>query len=313
MPDVPSGYDWSTCVDALVAEHGTLTALAEALADPGGPGAASIERALRRLRGRGTADGGVWGRRLLRRFGLPGEVLRRLAWMGAYHSRFTDLPVGVCEDLVRAWDHAPVTGAAEARCWLALARASIAQRRFDPVEMARWAARARRDEAHAPPAARVERLLAEDFVASKRQEPDEARLDAAEALVPTVADPEARAALTLRLADHRAFRANARGDPAAAEALYRSLPDAGPPFARSRRANGLAYAAWKQGRREEAVGWAHAAARWAGDGGHVRLRAMALLMALRVGDPDPGLRERVRGMAELLDDETLRVRLRRLG
>jgi len=304
----PPGYDWAAYLDALVSEHGTLTALAETLA-PTTP--ASTERALRRLRARGTRDGGQWGQRLLRRFGLPGEVLRRLAWMGAYHSRFTDLPVSVCADLIRAWDHPPVTAAPEARVWLALARASVAQRAHDTGAMAAATAEARRDEAHAPPEARIERRLADDFVATKARERDLTLLGEVEAALPLVADPDTAAVLRARWVDHHAFRRNASGDHAGAEALYRSLPEIGPPFARARRCNGLAYAAWRSGRADEALAHAADAARHAGDGGHVRLRAMALLMVLRIRPGDQHAQSRVAAMAELLDDETLRVRLAR--
>ncbi|KIG12946.1 hypothetical protein DB30_00902 [Enhygromyxa salina] len=53
---------------------------------------ASVERGLRRLRDRGNKDGGVWGQRALRCFGLPVEVDDRVRWMGQYHTRFSHLP-----------------------------------------------------------------------------------------------------------------------------------------------------------------------------------------------------------------------------
>src|SRR6478736_1528819 len=46
--------------------------------------------------------------------------------------------------------------------------------------------------------------------------------------------------------------------------------------------NGLAYARWKQGDAAGAAELAREAARHAGDGGHVRLRVMALSMLARV-------------------------------
>ena len=36
-------------------------------------------------------------------------VAARVRWMAAYHSRFTDLPVAIGEDIVRLWDHPPTT------------------------------------------------------------------------------------------------------------------------------------------------------------------------------------------------------------
>jgi hypothetical protein len=127
----PVGFTWEDYIDGLVSQTGSLTALAERLAatrsyedDIG-----SIERGLRRLRGRGLRPGGKWGQALLTLFGLPASVQARLRWMAAYHSRFSDLPVALCEDLVRLWEHPPTTERRESRAWLALARASLALRR----------------------------------------------------------------------------------------------------------------------------------------------------------------------------------------
>jgi hypothetical protein len=105
-----------------------------------------------------------------------------------------------------------------------------------------------------------------------------------------------------------------RPDPERAEGLYRALDDEGaPPFARCRRASGLAYSAWRLGRAEEAVALARAACEHAGDGGHLRLRAMALQMLARVGHGAEAARaaERARAIAAQLDDETLRLRFAR--
>src|SRR5262245_56287312 len=96
------GFTWAEMIDGLVEREGTLTRVAEQLAAQRGfeDDVQSIERALRRLRERGLRPGGKWGARVIARFGLPSSVEARLRWMGAYHSRFTDLPVTVCEDLV---------------------------------------------------------------------------------------------------------------------------------------------------------------------------------------------------------------------
>jgi hypothetical protein len=70
--------------------HGTLTAVAWAFLDRTQQphDAASVERALRRLRGRGQHEGGTWESRLLRVFGLPISVEAQVRWMGLYHSPF---------------------------------------------------------------------------------------------------------------------------------------------------------------------------------------------------------------------------------
>jgi hypothetical protein len=125
--DPPAGWGWREYLASLVQEHGTLTAVAWKLLEraEGVDDVASVERALRRLRERGQRDGGVWGQRLLRRFGVPRAVEDRLRWMGLYHSPFNDLPLTLCEDQVRLWDQPPIS-ASRARVWLQLASTSVA-------------------------------------------------------------------------------------------------------------------------------------------------------------------------------------------
>ena len=100
----PAGYTWGDYVEALVAAHGTLAAVAWKLVERGiAEDAASVERAIRRLRGRGQRDGGLVGKRLLRTFGIPADIEARARWMGLYHSPFGDLPVPLCIDQLRLW------------------------------------------------------------------------------------------------------------------------------------------------------------------------------------------------------------------
>ena len=56
-----AALDWATYLDGLVAEHGTLAAVAERLAAARAyrDDVESITRALRRLRARGTRPGGT--------------------------------------------------------------------------------------------------------------------------------------------------------------------------------------------------------------------------------------------------------------
>ena len=98
-----------------------------------------------------------------------------------------------------------------------------------------------------------------------------------------------------------------------AEALHLALPDTPttPAFARSRRANGIAYGRFRHGDVAGALLHARLAARHAGDAGHVRLRAMALLMIARVSPRSPEgdeARLRAQHIAHALGDATLLAR-----
>lgn len=315
----PAAFSWAEYVAWIVDRHGSLAAAAERLAALRGyrDDAASIERALRRLRGRGQRDGGTWGARALGAFGLPDAVDARARWMGAYHSRFTDLPVPVCQDLLRLWDRPPVSDSPIAAVWLALAHTSAALRSADPAAAEPHLRRARASLRHAPPEARAELLLTEAFVQSRA---DAARvpalLDQVEPLFTEAMPALDRACLFARWIDQRAYELNKardarRPDPAAAEALYRRIPVEGAPaFALCRRANGLAYALWKQGHRDEGAALAREAVRHAGDGGHLRLRAMALRMVARIAGGEEGAEalRRALAIAAALDDEGLRLR-----
>lgn len=121
----PAGWGWREYLASLVEAHGTLTAIAWKLLEGGAGGergglddVASVERALRRLRERGQRDGGVWGQRLLRRFGVPRSIEDRLRWMGLYHSPFNDLPLALCEDQLCLWDQPPIGLRARRGWWL---------------------------------------------------------------------------------------------------------------------------------------------------------------------------------------------------
>lgn len=318
----PSGLTWGAYLGWVVSEAGSLAAAAERLSARHGhrDDAQSIERALRRLRTREQGDGGKWGMRLLQVFGLPGAIRERARWLGAYHSRFTDLPVPVCEDLVRLWDQAPLNQERGARVWLSLAHASCALRRHEAARADEHLAAARAAGVSAPPDARVELLLVEAFLASRQEG---ARADELlERVGPLLAECEGMDAQCLRVrwVDQRAYQLNrqqpgASAQVAEAEALYRAVPTEGaPPFVLARRASGLAYARHRLGDDEGAVELAREACRQAGDGGHVRLRAMALAMLARVGRGDEAAEahRRATAIAAMLDDETLRLRFGRL-
>jgi len=314
----PVGFTWDDYIEGLVSQAGSLTAVAERLAasrayedDVG-----SVERALRRLRARGLRPGGKWGQALLTLFGLPTTVTARLRWMAAYHSRFSDLPVALCEDLVRLWDHPPTTERRESRGWLALARTSLALRRNDYQGASQLLTQAAGElGASAPVEARIEAALVRAFIASKLEPARVLELLAEVApLLETVQSEEDRACLQVRWIDQRAYDLN-RGrsgapNPSAAEALYRQVPDANvPPFVLCRRANGLAYARWKQGYADEAASLAREAARHAGDGGHVRLRVMALSLLARIEPREAASHQRALEMSRRMEDELLLSRI----
>jgi tetratricopeptide (TPR) repeat protein len=313
-PDPGQPFDWADYVAWQVAERGSLAAVAEALAAQRQhvDQVESVERALRRLRAKGGADGGVWGRRCLRAFGMPASVVARLRWMGHYHSRFTDLPVDVCEQVLRPWDRPPVAASAE-RAWVQLGLASVALRRDDLPLAEEHLLRA---EQTAAGTARVEALLVRAYVASRQETRPAvaAVLEEAKAELDRLPDDDDAACLRARLVDHLGYERNRRRESAAAEALYAELPVDGPPFAVVRRHNGLGWSALNQGRRDEAVFHARRSIEAAGDGGYLRLRVMALrLLAVAASGPEAEVaRRRAIGIAERLNDAVLRRRLERL-
>lgn len=318
----PVGYGWADYVEALVAQHGTLAAVAWKLVDRGiAEDASSVERAIRRLRGRGQRDGGLIGRRLVRLFGMPASIESRARWMGLYHSPFSDLPVQLCIDQLRLWDRPPVSDS-KARIWILLGLASVAlRRRAFPDAQALLEKAASIVEC---PTARVEHSLMMSYLVS-RLDADAARaeevarpsLDSARRTLEEsreALDPQDVACFEARLVDHEAFVANRRGDHEVALSLFRSLPlEDTHPFASYRRDAGLAYGLHRRGDTADALRLALRACDHAGDGGYVRLRAMGLLMVARIqGRPaNAQTLARAETMVRRLDDPELMVRVQR--
>ncbi|HEU4408128.1 MAG TPA: hypothetical protein VFS43_22895 [Polyangiaceae bacterium] len=316
----PAGFSWGDYVAWLVERQGSLAAVAERLAalSAYADDVGSVERGLRRLRARGQLGGGRWGAKALAAFGLPDALDERARWMGAYHSRFTDLPLPLCQDLLRLWDRPPLSDSPSS-VWLALGHATCALRGDEREGAQAHLRRARASFGRAPPAARVELLLAEAFVASRvERERVPALLAEAEPWLGLAMPADDRACLHARWVDQRAYELNHRRggrppDHAAAEALYAGIPTEGAPaFALCRRASGLAFAHWKRGDVEGGAALAREACRHAGDGGHLRLRAMALTMLGRIvgGEEGAAARARAVAIAASLDDEALRLRFR---
>lgn len=321
----PAGWGWREYLASLIESHGTLTAVAWKLVERGeGPeDVASVERALRRLRERGQRDGGVWGQRLLRRFGVPRLIEDRLRWMGLYHSPFNDLPIALCEDQLRLWDQPPVSES-RARVWLELAAASVALRKraFDEARRKLEAAAKTLALAGSDPAstaeARIEAALVRAYL--------ESRTGTTEGVLASLAQAERelegaaladgdRACFVARLVDQHAFHLNRRGEHAAALSLYRGLPTVDAhPFSSYRREAGLAFGCLRTGDVAAARQHARSAAEHAGDGGYTRLRVMALLMLARVEGGDAAaaaILARAQRIAERLGDEELQLRVQR--
>jgi hypothetical protein len=313
-----AGVAWADLLAALVETHGTLTAVAWKLVELApGDDVASIERALRRLRTRGQRDGGVWGQRVLRVFGIPLTIEDRVRWMAFYHSPFTDLPVALCLDQLRLWDRPPVSSS-RARIWLHLGFATCSLRGRELADARVHVQRA--TEALAPlgpdaphyDAARIETALIAAFVASHDAGDVDAHFEHARQLLARATLSAAdRACFAARLIDQRAYQLNRAGDHAAALALYESLPrEDVHPFASYRRDAGLAYGYARTGRMADSLTLAHRACEHAGDGGYTRLRAMGLLLLAKLHG-DIAARERARAIAVRLGDSALLDRVDR--
>ena len=304
-------------MDAIARERGSLAQAASFLAQRRGfaEDLQSVERGLRRLRDRGGADGGVWGQRALRCFGLPRAVADRIRWMGHYHSRFTDLPVSVGEELLRPWDRPPVSES-PARIWLLLARANLAIRRREDIEP--LLEQAARLEPHAEVGAQIELALVRAYGRWKIDPATASTaLDRAQQLLERESDALSesdRACLFARWVDQRAYPLNkpAEGVPdhEAALAWYERIPSAGPPFARCRRENGLGWTRLKLGQRDAARVHALASVEAAGDSGSLRMRAMALKLLAAASEEDAAASAlaRAQAIARQLEDEALAVR-----
>lgn len=316
QPPGAGGLVWASYIDALVRERGSLAAVAAHLAAQRGyaDDVASVERGLRRLRGRGHRDGGVWGRRAIAVFGVPHAVEQRVRWMGHYHSRFTDLPTSLCREILASWDCPPLSETS-ARSWIQLGFANVALRLREherAVEHLRQAALATGADASVC----IELGLVEAYLLARDDPAESGRLldDVEASLAANTLEEDTHACLFARLVDQRAYALNKplRGAPdhRGAVALYERIPEIAPPFARCRRHNGLGWSLLRLGDRERAVLHARASVSVAGDSGSLRLRAMALNLLARAlgGDEGREAATRAEQIASRLEDEELIAR-----
>lgn len=314
-----AGFSWREYVDAIVAERGSLALAALHLAERRGfeEDAGSVERGLRRLRERGSKDGGVWGERAIRCFGLPAAVNDRVRWMGQYHTRFSDLPASLGEELLQPWDRPPISES-PARIWVLLGRAGLALRRRRDQDVHALLEQAALLAKSAEPAAQIELCLVSAYACS-RLDPELARAPLERARVMLERERKALreddyACLFARWIDHVAYPLNKprSGAPQHEQAihLYEQIPADGPLFARCRRENGLGWSHLQLGDRSRAQAHARASMEAAGDSGSLRMRAMALnlLAAASEGSEAEHARTRARAIARRLEDEALLVR-----
>ena len=231
------------------------------------------------------------------------------------------MPARLRLEQLRLWDRPPFIESRLA-AWIHLGLASV-HLRMRAVDLARQRlAMAERGAERAGSAAGVEVALLAAYLATNRGERAVAReaLDRAERLLAggDGIDAADAACLAARLFGQRAYhltRPDGGGPPdlLAARALFeRIADDPALPFVCFRRANGLAYCAWKLGERERAIELARQAAAHAGDGGLVRFRVMALaLLARMLDEPEAtGVRGRAERLARLIDDDDLVARVR---
>ncbi len=293
----PLAFSWADLIDAHAAERGSLAALARALQDAA-PGLSAdpltVERGLRRLRGRGAASGDKYGRLLLRTYGLPGAVEDWARRLGQYHSRLMDIPHALRRNQLRLWDRPPVAES-PAAAWIHLGLASLAH-----LEGAMDLVRRRLDLAavgvrRAGPEADLERALFEARLSAQGHEAPWLAA-AASRLADADLSPHARACYRARLQDQRGWRAARgwRGDPsrlATSLALIEAIPLEGPPFAAFRRAHSRAWCLWRMGRRDDALVAARAAVTAAGDGGFLRFRRMGLTLLAAIAGGDESSRD----------------------
>jgi hypothetical protein len=321
MNDVHPGLSWRQYLEQLVAEHGSFAAIALKLSvsDGGETDLASVERALRRLRTKEHQDGGQYGVRLLRVFGISKAIEQRVKWMGVYHSRFADLPVSLCLDQLRMLNRPPLSES-KARTWIELGFATCALRSGELESAAVHLQNAR--GGHLSVASRIEALLLEAFIGSRLHDYLRTARALAEAepwLKHAELEPHERTCLKARWHDQMGYAlshppADSSPNLEGAKMHYEQISiNVSTLFASCKRDSGLAYVYSRLGDMPRAIQHATAACEHAGDGGFVRLRIAYLgqLARLLGGAAGNIVRERAIASARALEDEELITRIGR--
>lgn len=313
------GCSWGQYIEHLRRTSGSFSALVDLLVHrasaevelPGDP--QSIERGLRRLARKGNQPGGQYGRWLLRHFEVPRPLAERARWMGQYHSRFSDLPLSICEAQLWLWDRPPICES-RAASWIDLGLAGVAMRRRDRVAAAQRLARARGRPRLTPEVCAEAGLLAARLASDAGDSQLATReLDAVARALVAIGAGEVHDCYHARSCDQLAYRA---AHPSAGQApdlerareLYASIrADSLQPFVQFRRNHGLAYCEHALGRADVAMAHARAAVEHAGDGGLVRFRVMAIELEAHIvgGSRALELRERAARLARTLQHEDL--------
>ena len=323
----PVGLAWSDYVGGWVEDRGSWTGLADELMaraaqTSGFPSdLQTVERGLRRLAKRDRKPGGQYGRWMLRFFGFTTDVGNWVKWMGQYHTRFADLPSSLRLSQLRLWNRPPVEESRLAS-WIELGLASVHQRLADYGEAERWLSRAETRVARAGVAAEIEADLFRAKLETDAGNRDAARMRFAQVEERLNEETLVRAdalCYRARLAVQRGYHLTKEApgeqvDFLAASALFTEIEeDVAVPFASFCKHSGLAYCRWKLGDTEEGAALARRAADFAGDGGLVRFRVMALNMLAGMVDANERelLRERAARMARQLEDEDLMQRVSR--
>ncbi len=320
------GFDWGMLVGYHSTVLGGLTALADELVRRVGVTSTealdleAAKRGLRRLEGRGNRDGGQYGRWLLRLFGMPPDVVRRLRYVAQYHSRFSDLPDEIRREQVMIWQRPPVTDSnLIAWVWLALASIELRAERAALCRNLIVAARQKATPAGATAMMEIDLLDARQVTDMGQWAEAEALLDRVDdALAAGIDEAEDALCYRVRVNAQRAFviTHRDRGPEAyrrAQELFHAVADDSGIPFVDYRRTAGLAHCAWKLGDAVAARKLAFKAAEHAGDGGFVRFRAMAYNMLARMheGVDAVAYRDRADRLARSIGDLHIRAVIQR--
>lgn len=307
----PLSLTWADLVDRLVEERGSLAEVVRVLYEvhPGGLASdpSTVERGLRRLRGRATRPGDTYGRLLLRHFGLPADIVVWARALGTYHGPLLDLPMPLRREQLRLWDRPPLLESRHA-AWIHLALASLAHGDGRLADTDRRLVLARLGARRAGPDAELELAL---FTARRRRDAgDDAAADELLASCPPLfdaVDEPHRSCFRARWLDQRAYglsrdwRVHPEQLHRAAE-LLEQIDSGGVPFVAYRHHHGLAWVRWRQGDGARGATHARAAIEVAGDGGLLRLRAASLSLLARI---EPGsaavLRSRAAAILGRLD------------